>query len=375
MRTTRFALAAALALPPLAFAQAPGGTDPRAGKGFIATPVFSAEEDRGAPRPLRGPARRRRDRRHGRGGPPERGPDGPGGAAAVERHGRLHPPVHRHRGDGTLRPDAAAAGGEEARRGVRSGPATGTTRSRREPLPGPAPAGHRARHRGRRAGRRGLHRLQQYPVLEELAGRWASSPTPRRATRTRSSPRRCRSISVAWAAASGRDGTRSSPSTVPSSGRRACRPRRRDCGRRRQCPRRSPGGRGRRGPLREAHPRGRQGGAARALPEAGPSTGPLDQVGGKGAATPHGGSQRPVVIESPRERPPRPCRSRARSRAPCGTRYTAIITSAAAIVAPRATRSRGSLRRPRTATAATQASHMASVLLSVRSPPNGQPVQ
>jgi len=44
MRTTRFALAAVLTLPPLAIAQAPGGA-PRAGKGFIATPVFSAEED------------------------------------------------------------------------------------------------------------------------------------------------------------------------------------------------------------------------------------------------------------------------------------------------------------------------------------------
>jgi regulator of RNase E activity RraA len=46
MRTTRFALAVVLTLPPLAFAQAPGGADPRAGKGFIATPVYSAEEDR-----------------------------------------------------------------------------------------------------------------------------------------------------------------------------------------------------------------------------------------------------------------------------------------------------------------------------------------
>jgi regulator of RNase E activity RraA len=48
MRKTRFALAAVLTLPPLAFAQAPapGGADPRAGKGFIATPVHSAEEDR-----------------------------------------------------------------------------------------------------------------------------------------------------------------------------------------------------------------------------------------------------------------------------------------------------------------------------------------
>jgi regulator of RNase E activity RraA len=43
--TTRFALAATLTLPSLALAQAPGGADPRAGKGFIATPVFSAEED------------------------------------------------------------------------------------------------------------------------------------------------------------------------------------------------------------------------------------------------------------------------------------------------------------------------------------------
>jgi 4-hydroxy-4-methyl-2-oxoglutarate aldolase len=43
--TTRLALAAVLMLPALALAQAPGGTDPRSGKGFIATPVFSAEED------------------------------------------------------------------------------------------------------------------------------------------------------------------------------------------------------------------------------------------------------------------------------------------------------------------------------------------
>jgi 4-hydroxy-4-methyl-2-oxoglutarate aldolase len=46
MRTTSLALAAALTLPSLALAQAPSGADPRAGKGFIATPVFSAEEDR-----------------------------------------------------------------------------------------------------------------------------------------------------------------------------------------------------------------------------------------------------------------------------------------------------------------------------------------
>jgi len=41
------AAAAVLALPALALAQAPaaGGADPRAGKGFIATPVFSAAED------------------------------------------------------------------------------------------------------------------------------------------------------------------------------------------------------------------------------------------------------------------------------------------------------------------------------------------
>jgi len=47
MRTTRFALAAVLALPALALAQSPGAgaADPRAGKGFIATPVFSAAED------------------------------------------------------------------------------------------------------------------------------------------------------------------------------------------------------------------------------------------------------------------------------------------------------------------------------------------
>jgi regulator of RNase E activity RraA len=45
MRTTRFGLAAALALPALAYAQAPGGADLRAGKGFIPTPVYSAEED------------------------------------------------------------------------------------------------------------------------------------------------------------------------------------------------------------------------------------------------------------------------------------------------------------------------------------------
>ena len=44
MRTTRLAAAAILAIPALALAQAPpsSGADPRAGKGFIATPVFSA---------------------------------------------------------------------------------------------------------------------------------------------------------------------------------------------------------------------------------------------------------------------------------------------------------------------------------------------
>jgi len=44
--TTRLALVAVLAVPSLALAQVPGGADPRAGKGFIATPVFSLEEDR-----------------------------------------------------------------------------------------------------------------------------------------------------------------------------------------------------------------------------------------------------------------------------------------------------------------------------------------
>ena len=49
MRTTHLALAAVvLTIPRLAFAQAPApsAADPRAGRGFIATPVFSAEEDR-----------------------------------------------------------------------------------------------------------------------------------------------------------------------------------------------------------------------------------------------------------------------------------------------------------------------------------------
>jgi 4-hydroxy-4-methyl-2-oxoglutarate aldolase len=48
MRTTRFVLLAILTIPRLAFAQAPapGATDARAGRGFIATPVFSAGEDR-----------------------------------------------------------------------------------------------------------------------------------------------------------------------------------------------------------------------------------------------------------------------------------------------------------------------------------------
>ena len=49
--------------------------------------------------------------------------------------------------------------------------------------------------------------------------------------------------------------------------------------------------------------------------------------------------------------------------------------AAAATTVHRATRSAGSRRRPSTATATTQASHMTSVLLSVRSSPNGQPVQ
>jgi len=38
--------ASVLAVAPPALAQAPAGADPRAGKGFIATPVFTAEEDR-----------------------------------------------------------------------------------------------------------------------------------------------------------------------------------------------------------------------------------------------------------------------------------------------------------------------------------------
>jgi regulator of RNase E activity RraA len=47
MRTTRLVPAVILALVPSAFAQAPpaGGADARAGRGFIATPVFSAEAD------------------------------------------------------------------------------------------------------------------------------------------------------------------------------------------------------------------------------------------------------------------------------------------------------------------------------------------
>jgi regulator of RNase E activity RraA len=48
MRSTHLALVAVLAIPGFAFAQAPapGAADPRAGRGFIATPAFSAEEDR-----------------------------------------------------------------------------------------------------------------------------------------------------------------------------------------------------------------------------------------------------------------------------------------------------------------------------------------
>ena len=48
MPIIHLALIASLALPSVALAQAPdaGAADPRAGKGFIATPVFSAEEDR-----------------------------------------------------------------------------------------------------------------------------------------------------------------------------------------------------------------------------------------------------------------------------------------------------------------------------------------
>jgi len=38
--------ASVLVVAPPAFAQAPAAVDPRAGKGFIATPVFTAEEDR-----------------------------------------------------------------------------------------------------------------------------------------------------------------------------------------------------------------------------------------------------------------------------------------------------------------------------------------
>jgi 4-hydroxy-4-methyl-2-oxoglutarate aldolase len=46
MTLRRSTLAVALALPALALAQAPGAPDPRAGRGFIATPVYSAAEDR-----------------------------------------------------------------------------------------------------------------------------------------------------------------------------------------------------------------------------------------------------------------------------------------------------------------------------------------
>jgi 4-hydroxy-4-methyl-2-oxoglutarate aldolase len=47
MRPTRLVLATVLALPTLALGQttSPGGGDTRAGRGFIATPVFSADED------------------------------------------------------------------------------------------------------------------------------------------------------------------------------------------------------------------------------------------------------------------------------------------------------------------------------------------
>jgi regulator of RNase E activity RraA len=47
MRSTGLLLATVLALPPLAVGQPPppGGGDGRAGRGFIATPLFSAEED------------------------------------------------------------------------------------------------------------------------------------------------------------------------------------------------------------------------------------------------------------------------------------------------------------------------------------------
>ena len=47
MRSTRLVLAAALVLPTLALGETPppGGGDARAGRGFIPTPVFSAEDD------------------------------------------------------------------------------------------------------------------------------------------------------------------------------------------------------------------------------------------------------------------------------------------------------------------------------------------
>ena len=168
MRTTRLALAAVLTLPSLALAQRrrPAGPTPRR-EGLHRDAGLLRGGGPRAPRPLRRPARRRRDRRHGRGGPAERGSHGPGGAAPLEGHAGLHPPLRRDRGHRALRADAARAGGEAAGRGVRQVVGRVVHDALARALPGPPPARHRPRHRRRGAGRRRLHRLEQHPGLEE----------------------------------------------------------------------------------------------------------------------------------------------------------------------------------------------------------------
>ena len=190
----------------------------RAGRNYIATPVHTEAADKAVLALFKG--LRVSDVVDGMDavGPRRHRHDGPGDPRALARHRELHPPLRRHRRHGPLRPDPAADGrGPDRSRPTTPGPATGTTRARTEVVRRAHPAGHGPRHRGRPDADVGS--IGSYNILEWQVARL------RRRGHERHGPRHGRDHhpedpalpAGASAAASGRGGTSSNPSTGPSS--------------------------------------------------------------------------------------------------------------------------------------------------------------